>query len=95
MSEDDAGVSILIFPEGEHARDGKLLPFHLGLGVMVQALGIPVVPVKISGTDRVLPHGANFPTRGEVRVSFGEPLHFTLEDPAQIVERTRRAVEML
>jgi len=91
----DAGVSVLIFPEGEHSLDGKLLPFQVGLGLMVQALGIPVVPIKISGTDQVLPHGANYPKRGEVRVTFGEPLHFTLEEPAQIVEQTRQAVQQL
>ncbi|HBA89016.1 MAG TPA: AMP-binding protein [Geobacter sp.] len=91
----NAGVSILIFPEGEHAKDGKMLPFQMGLGIMVKALGIPVVPVKISGTDRVLPHGASFPTRGEVTVTFGAPLTFRFEEPAEIVELARQAVENL
>ena len=91
----DAGVSILIFPEGEHSRDGKMLPFQMGLGIMVQALGIPVVPINIGGTDQVLPHGASFPKRGRVTVTFGKPLHFRDEEPAEIVDRTRRAVEML
>ena len=91
----DAGVSILIFPEGEHSRDGKLLPFQMGLGIMVKALGIPVVPVKISGTDQVLPHGASFPRRGEVTVTFGKPLHFSTEEPGEIVELTRQAVERM
>ena len=91
----DSGVSILIFPEGEHSRDGKMLPFQMGLGLMVKALGIPVVPIKISGTDQVLPHGASFPKRGAVTVSFGKPLRFRFEEPAEIVEKTRRAVERL
>ena len=88
----DAGVSILIFPEGEHSRDGKLLPFQMGLGLMVQALGIPVVPIRVCGTDQVLPHEVRFPKRGVVRVSFGKPLYFKNEDSAEIVEKTRRAV---
>ncbi|MBJ6725216.1 AMP-binding protein [Geomesophilobacter sediminis] len=91
----DAGVNILIFPEGEHSRSGKLLPFQMGLGIMVKALGIPVVPVKISGTDQVLPPGAHFPTKGKVRVTFGKPLSFRQETPEQIVELVRRAVETL
>jgi long-chain acyl-CoA synthetase len=91
----DAGINILIFPEGEHSRDGKMLPFQLGLGVMVKQLGIPVVPMKISGTDQVLPHGADFPTKGEVTVTFGKPLHFRYEEPAEIVSTTRKAVELL
>jgi long-chain acyl-CoA synthetase len=91
----DSGVNILIFPEGERARDGKLHSFRLGLGVMVKELGIPVVPIKISGTDQVLPPKARFPKRGRVTVTFGEPLMFSNEEPADIVEKTRQAVEKL
>jgi long-chain acyl-CoA synthetase len=91
----DAGINILFFPEGEHSRDGKLHNFQLGLGIMVKELEIPVVPVKISGTDHVLPPGASFPRKGHVTVSFGEPLHFRYNEPAEIVEMTHQAVEKL
>ncbi|MDD5285852.1 MAG: AMP-binding protein [Desulfuromonadaceae bacterium] len=91
----DAGFNIMIFPEGGHSRDGKMLPFQLGLGMMVKELGIPVVPIKIVGTDRVLPHEVGFPKRGGVTVTFGEPLRFRYEEPAEIVEITRQAVEKL
>ncbi|NVN92222.1 MAG: AMP-binding protein [Desulfuromonadales bacterium] len=88
----DAGVNILIFPEGGHARDGVMQPFQQGLGIMVKELGIPVVPIKISGTDQVLPHEAHVPKRGRVTVTFGTPLRFRYEEPAEIVEMTRQAV---
>jgi long-chain acyl-CoA synthetase len=91
----DTGCNILIFPEGGHSRDGQLQPFQLGLGIMVKELGIPVIPIKISGTDQILPHGASFPKPGQVMVTFGETLHFRSEDPAEIVEKTRQAVEKL
>jgi long-chain acyl-CoA synthetase len=91
----DAGVNILIFPEGAHSRDGKLHDFQMGLGIMVKELGIPVVPIKISGTYQVLPHEAHFPKHGKVTITFGEPLRFRFEEPAEIVEKTRRAVEKL
>ena len=91
----DGGFNILIFPEGGHSRDGKMLPFQLGLGIMVKELGIPVVPIKISGTDQVLPHDARFPKQGPVKVTFGKPLQFRYEEPAEIVEKTRQAVEKL
>jgi long-chain acyl-CoA synthetase len=91
----DAGVNILIFPEGEHTRVGKMQPFQMGLGLMVKELGLPVVPIKVSGTEQVLPPDASFPTRGKVTVTFGKPLHFRFEDPAEIVKVTREAVEKL
>ena len=89
----DAGINILIFPEGEHSLDGSLHPFHLGLGIMVKELGIPVVPIKISGTEKVLPHEVTWPKQGKVTVTFGAPLRFRYEEPAEIVAMTRRAVE--
>lgn len=91
----DGGLNILIFPEGGHSRDGKMQPFQLGLGIMVNEIGIPVVPIKISGTDEVLPHDAKFPKRGRVTVTFGEPLRFRSEEPAEIVESVRQAVDRL
>ena len=91
----DAGINIMIFPEGGHSRDSKMQPFQLGLGLMVKELGLPVVPIRISGTDKVLPHDASFPVRGPVTVTFGKPLHFRTEEPAEIVALTRRAVEKL
>ena len=91
----DAGVNILIFPEGEHTRIGKMQPFQMGLGIMVKELGMPVVPIKISGTERVLPPDASFPKRGGVTVTFGKPLRFRFEDPAEIVAKTQQAVEQL
>ena len=91
----DSGFNILIFPEGGHSKDGRMQPFRLGLGLMVKELGIPVVPIRISGTDKVLPPEAGFPVRGPVTVTFGAPLRFRTEEPAEIVEMSRVAVERL
>jgi long-chain acyl-CoA synthetase len=91
----DNDYNILLFPEGGHSRDGKMLPFQMGLGTMVRELGIPVVPIHINGTFQILPHDATLPKPGRVTVTFGKPLHFRTEEPAEIVAMTRQAVEML
>lgn len=88
-------MNILVFPEGERSRDGTLLPFRQGLGIMVRELGVPVVPVRIEGLEAVYPRGAAWPRRGRVRIVFGAPLRFGPESPTEIVELTRRAVEVL
>ncbi len=88
----DRGVNVLIFPEGSHSRDGEIHQFQLGLGIMVKALDIPVVPVRIRGTDRVLPPDACCPRRGKVIITFGPILRFRFEEASEIVEMTRRAV---
>lgn len=91
----DRGINLLVFPEGERTQTDRMLPFQLGLGLMVDELDIPVVPVRIRGLERVFPRGAIFPRRGEVTVTFGEPLSFRGEGPAEVVASVRRAIERL
>ena len=91
----DHDINILIFPEGERSRDGRQLPFKLGLGIMVNELRIPVVPVRINGLEKVFPRGVCWPKRGKVTVTFGTPLRFGQEDAGEIVEKARTAVEEL
>lgn len=91
----DRGSSLLLFPEGERTEDGTLLPFRQGLGVMVQELGIPVIPVAIKGLEEVMPRGANWPRRGDVRVIFGEQIDFTGKSPSEIVRESEMAVKKL
>ncbi|PKN13194.1 MAG: AMP-binding protein [Deltaproteobacteria bacterium HGW-Deltaproteobacteria-4] len=88
----DHRCNILLFPEGERTRDGQLLPLQPGLGIIVQELGIPVVPVWINGLEKVLPRGARWPKRGRVTVTFGAALTFHSEEPPEIVGRARQAL---
>lgn len=91
----DRGNSLLLFPEGERTQDSGLLPFQKGLGVMVQELGIPVVPVAMLGLEKILPRGANWPKKGVVRVVFGEPLDFSGRTTDEIVRSSEEAVRKL
>ncbi len=67
------GRAVVLFPEGTRARDGELGSFHRGALVLAAHAGVPVVPVAIAGTDRLLPkHGRLRPAL--VRVAIGAPL---------------------
>ena len=72
----DGSWSILIFPEGTRSADGRMGQFKSGTGFMAVELGVPVVPVHVEGTGKVLPKGKGWPRRGHVQVTFGEPLRF-------------------
>lgn len=67
----DNGWSLLIYPEGTRSPDGKLLPFKPGIGYLATELGVPVLPVAVSGGHRILPKGAHWPRRSPVSVCFG------------------------
>jgi 1-acyl-sn-glycerol-3-phosphate acyltransferase len=52
--EIDRGHSILAFPEGTRTRDGRVGPFHKGVFYIARDLGIPVVPVAVTGMQEVM-----------------------------------------
>jgi 1-acyl-sn-glycerol-3-phosphate acyltransferase len=68
------GWSLVIFPEGGRSPDGWGQPFRGGAAFLSQRSGLPVVPVHIEGTGRVLPKGARRPARADVHVTFGSPV---------------------
>lgn len=91
----DHDINILIFPEGTRSKDGKMLPFQLGISVIVKELKVPVVPIHIEGIDKVLHPNMTWPKRGSAKVRFGKPLMFTNETQDEIVSKCRRAIEDL
>ena len=68
---------LLIFPEGQRALDGRLQSFKRGVGVLACELGVPVLPVWIEGTFRVLPAGARWPQAHPIALRFGESVRMT------------------
>lgn len=48
---------ILFFPEGHRSRDGRLHRFHTGAFRISVATGVPIVPLCLTGTGKLLPPG--------------------------------------
>lgn len=88
----DRGINILIFPEGTRSRDGIMREFMKGLSMMVRELRVPIVPVRITGIERVYPVGAIIPRRGRVGVTFGEPILFGQESTDEILAVSRNEI---
>ncbi|MBI1731848.1 MAG: AMP-binding protein [Gammaproteobacteria bacterium] len=89
----DDGWSILVFPEGAMNRgDLAMLPLKNGAGMLAVEMQVPIIPVAILGTEKVLPPDTLIP-RGpaEVQVSFGAPVSIPPEtgyvQATQIIER--------
>ena len=46
--------------------------------MIVAKANVPIVPMRIFGTDRALPRGANLPRPARVEIKFGEPFTYPL-----------------
>lgn len=69
------------------------MPFLPGAAYIALSRGLPMVPVALVGTDRVLPRDKNLPQFGvPVRVIVGEPMPVEREE--EPVRRLRRAAEL-
>lgn len=89
------GWCILIFPEGERSDAGEIRPFFPGVGMMASRLGVPVVPVRLEGLDKVLHKTWKMAKRGRVSVRFGKPLRLEGDDYPALARQVRRAVRAL
>ncbi|MFP4181551.1 MAG: lysophospholipid acyltransferase family protein, partial [Thiohalospira sp.] len=70
----DRGHILVWFPEGRRSPDGTLQPFRPGIGPVLRAQPVPVVPVWIEGTREAMPPGRLIPRPGRVRVIVGDPI---------------------
>jgi 1-acyl-sn-glycerol-3-phosphate acyltransferase len=69
------GVSVWIAPEGTRSRTGELLPFKKGGFHMAIDMGLPVLPIAIDGTRRVMDvDSARTTTDVDVRVTVAPPI---------------------
>ena len=94
--EIEQGNSILAFPEGGRTLDGRVAPFRSGVFYIARDLGVPVVPVAVTGTQDVMRKGSLLirPDR-DVTVYCEEPVETTGvpdEEMDALVERVHGAI---
>jgi 1-acyl-sn-glycerol-3-phosphate acyltransferase len=66
----------ILFPAGARSRDGSLLHFKAGFGMLIAGTGVPVVPCYLDGPFRALPPKSKLPRPRRLAVWLGEPLRF-------------------
>jgi long-chain acyl-CoA synthetase len=76
--------------------DGKMNPFRAGIGLLVNNLGIPVLPMRIRGLFEVKQAGKRFARPWKIGVQIGQPMKFPAGSaPERIAQELQRAVEAL
>jgi 1-acyl-sn-glycerol-3-phosphate acyltransferase len=87
-----SGGGFGIYPEGTRSRDGKLARGKTGVAWLALTADCPVVPVGLTGTDRIQPVGARWWRPHRFTIVFGKPLTFPEHRGEAGSNRSRREV---
>jgi 1-acyl-sn-glycerol-3-phosphate acyltransferase len=71
-----SGEAVVIFPEGHESVTGELLPLQGGPILIAMRTGVPILPVAVVGTERIMP-ARTFSLRRASRpmaVRYGKPI---------------------
>jgi len=95
----EAGVPLLLFPEGGRARDGEgIRRFKPGAAALAMGTDVPVVPIGLIDAQRAMPRNRSWPVKGRpsVAVVVGEPLRAAEgESVEDFTRRLQQEVERL
>lgn len=95
---EEAGVSVLVFPEGTRSLTDDLLAFQRGGFLLALKSGLPIVPVGIDGSARVQPKRSLVIRPGAIRVNYGSPIsvqEFGVSRKNELIQTTREQIERL
>jgi 1-acyl-sn-glycerol-3-phosphate acyltransferase len=70
----EAGEPLVLFPEGERKAGPVVQPMFDGAAYVALKTGVPIVPVGIGGSERVMPKGSRFIHPRRCHVIVGPPI---------------------
>lgn len=90
------GASVLLYAEGTRTLDGKLQTFKRGAFNLAVKAGVPVVPLTVNGSFRLLPKRSIVVHPGEVELVLESPIEITgngKDAELQLMEKVRTAIQ--
>jgi len=87
------GRVILIFVEGTRRIGNEPTKAQAGVGFIAMKSKVPIVPVYVQGTNKVMAPGTKFFKRGRVYATFGEP--FYVNDATTYEEASQRILDKI
>ncbi len=89
------GAGVMFFAEGTRSPDGGIGEFKKGGFVMAMERGLPLLPVAVKGSRKILPKGALTVRPGLIEVVVGDPIPSAGYSPEQLdalIQKTRESV---
>jgi 1-acyl-sn-glycerol-3-phosphate acyltransferase len=81
------GEPLGMFPEGTRRSGPVVTDLHNGVAFVAARMGVPIVPIGIGGSERILARGRKLPRLTKVVVVVGEPIHPPAREAGASVRR--------
>jgi 1-acyl-sn-glycerol-3-phosphate acyltransferase len=81
------GEPLGMFPEGTRRSGPVIEDLHHGVAFVAARIGVPIVPIGIGGSERILGRGRKLPRLSKVVVIVGEPIPPPERAPGASVRR--------
>ncbi len=90
------GISATIFAEGTRSKTGEVQQFKRGAFYLAVKAGFPIIPVSISGSEKILPKGKLKINPGTIHLHFAEPISIenisNRKDELELMQKVRDIV---
>jgi 1-acyl-sn-glycerol-3-phosphate acyltransferase len=91
-----AGLSFGVCPEGTRARPGEMLPFKKGAFHMAVQAGVPVVPIALKNSDKLMGRGTGEAWPGTIEMVMFPPVETSWvssdDDLRKLVEQVQQTI---
>jgi 1-acyl-sn-glycerol-3-phosphate acyltransferase len=89
-------ISVLLFAEGTRSETGEIQQFKRGAFNLAGKVGFPIIPVSISGSNKIMQKGSLKINPGTIRVHFDKPVSTenikTRQDEIDLMNRVREII---
>lgn len=89
------GVSVMVFAEGTRSPDGKIHEFKKGGFITAVRRKIPILPVTVNGSRRIMSKNNLVLKPGKIQVVVGDPIDvsgYTVDTVQDLIDKTRQVV---
>jgi 1-acyl-sn-glycerol-3-phosphate acyltransferase len=89
------GHSLVIFPEGTRSKGGPVIEFKAGSFKLATKAKVPVVPVTIDGTFKIMEANKNRIKPADVTITIHSPIEtaeMTRDEQTELPEKTRQII---
>jgi 1-acyl-sn-glycerol-3-phosphate acyltransferase len=89
------GEAFAMYPEGTRSLDGRLYRGKTGVAWLALTANVPVVPVALTGTDKIQPVGSRGIRLAKLRVEFGKPMNLSRYGAASSGKARRESTDAI